>query len=484
MQLNQVILVTILFFSSLTQVANSLEHISPADEDNNRSLPFFTNTETNYLKKNHMLVVCSVAQAVGSNASIDLVKLIARDSGIYFRASPSYSWKQGLAALLNGECDILPWATKTKERQKQMLFTRPYARITRVIVTRKEQSFIDRIDNVGHKVFVTEKGNNIVNQLKARYPKIQIIHAEHTADALDMVSNEEAFASIASLYSVASLFNSSELDDLKIGGSLPPEFDDVVTLATRKDDAILHQILDKYVATANPEEIREFMNRGAIFIYDSSIDYIKIWLVFGTIAILFSVMLWWNRHLTRLNNQLNKAKIELQKKSKELEVLSITDSLTNTYNRVKIDRVFSREITLSERYKHALSIFMIDIDYFKNVNDTCGHWVGDQVLVKFTKVLKDNLRSNDFLGRWGGEEFLVICPSTSLKETGLVAEKLRKIIQETDFSPAKQITASFGVAEWKAGDSQESLISKADYAMYLSKHKGRNRVTLADNPLK
>jgi len=484
MQLNHIILVAILFFANLAQSANQPLATTPLVQAVNQSIPLFTQAESGYLKKSQMLTVCSVAQAAGSDASIDLVKLIAKDSGIYFIASPSYSWKQGLAALTNGDCDILPWATNTKTRQQQMLFTRPYARISRVIVTRKEQSFIARIDDVGHKIFATEKGNNIVNQLKQKYPKIHIVHAEHTADALKMVSEGKAFASIASLYSVATLFNTSRLNDLKIGGSLPPEFDDVVTLATRKDDKILHQILDKYVASADSQEIRKFMNRGAIFTYDSTIDYLKLWLIFGTIAILFSIMLWWNRHLTRLNNQLEKARIELEKKTKELEVLSITDSLTNTYNRVKIDRVFGREITLSERYNHALSIFMIDIDYFKNVNDTCGHWVGDQVLVKFAKVLKDNLRSNDFLGRWGGEEFLVICPSTGLKETQLVAEKLRKIIQKTDFSPAKQITASFGVAEWKTGDSQENLVSKADYAMYLSKHKGRNRVTVADNPLK
>ncbi len=483
MQFRHLLLIVIWFSASIACKSPSANQQSSVSDFKDPSLPLFTKTETDYLKKNYMPVVCSVAQAVGSNASLDLVKLITKDSGMYLQASPSYSWNQGVSALLKGECDILPWATETKERQEQMLFTRPYARITRVIVTRKEQSFIARIDDVGHKIFATEKGNNIVNQLKERYPKIQIIHAEHTADALNLVSDGVAFASIASLYSVASLFNSSELDDLKIGGSLPTEFDDIVTLATRKDDVVLHKILDKYVATVDAGEVREFMIQGAVFTYDSSIDYFKVWLIFGGVAVVFSVMLWWNRHLRRLNSQLEKTQIELERKSKELEVLSVTDPLTNTYNRVKIDRVFSREITLSERYQHPLSIFMIDIDYFKNVNDSCGHWVGDQVLVKFAALLKDNLRSNDFLGRWGGEEFLVICPSTSLKETGLVAEKLRKLIEEADFSPAKQITASFGVAEWKKGDSQESLVSKADYAMYLSKHKGRNRVTLADNPL-
>ena len=93
--------------------------------------------------------------------------------------------------------------------------------------------------------------------------------------------------------------------------------------------------------------------------------------------------------------------------------------------------------------------------------------------------MKKNLRSNDIFGRWGGEEFLIICPSTNLNKAEIVSEKLRQIIENSNFAPIEKMTASFGVTEWVKNDTQEAIISRADYAMYLSKKHGRNKVSIS-----
>jgi len=452
----------------------------PVVAENNKLSPLLSDDEKRYVEQSKTLIVCSVAQAIGSNASAELVSLLTRETGLKIKASPSMAWEEGLNGLQNKTCDVLPWATFSPERSIRMNFTQPYARIIRVIVTRHEQSYITDISQVGDKQFVTEKDNIVVDQLKTFYPNLQTTRVEHTSDALDMVLEGKVFASIASLYSVSNLFNSSELKDLKIAGRLPAAFDDVVALATRKEDRILSQILDKSVQKTNPKLVKDFMSQGAIFTYEPEIDYQKFWVYgLGTIF-LFVLLIGWNRRLKDLNSRLENAHSDLKAKTFELEILSITDSLTKIFNRLKIDRIFSEEIRRSERYLHPLSTIMVDIDHFKQINDTYGHLVGDKILTEVAQLLKNNIRSNDFLGRWGGEEFLIICPSTQLQDAVMVAEKLRAMIYLEDFSPAEKITASFGVAQWQKGDSQESVVAKADYAMYLSKHQGRNCVNSSD----
>ncbi|MBV1909914.1 MAG: GGDEF domain-containing protein [Kangiellaceae bacterium] len=453
-----------------------------AQQDSSATItPFLGEDAQQYVSSQKELIVCSVAQAVGSNASIDIVKLITKNTGLNVIASKPMSWREGVNGLKQGDCDILPWATETEERKQFMNFTRPYARTIRVIVTRKEQPYIGSIEPYLHNYFVTETNNNIVAQLQHEYPSIQITRTESTLEALELVETGELFANLASLYSVSNLFGNERFSELKIAGQLPSRFDDVVSLASHKDNLLLAKVLDKAVMTTNQIEIADFMNQSAVYTYGREIDYSRYW-YFGLITVILIIsLLWWIRYLRALNYKLETTHKELEEKSYELEILSTTDSLTNTYNRLKLDDVFIKEIARSNRYNSELSVIMLDIDFFKNVNDEFGHIAGDQILIKFAELLKTNLRDNDILGRWGGEEFLVICTGIDSTKAVLAAEKLRKIIENENFSPASNLTASFGIAGWKKGDTEESIVARADQAMYTSKHQGRNRVTLIES---
>jgi diguanylate cyclase (GGDEF)-like protein/PAS domain S-box-containing protein len=161
---------------------------------------------------------------------------------------------------------------------------------------------------------------------------------------------------------------------------------------------------------------------------------------------------------------------------KRVEELSVTDSLTGLYNRLKLDSVLSYEISMAFRYDTPLSIIMLDIDHFKRVNDQYGHQVGDIVLQEFSRIIEDNARKVDIVGRWGGEEFLIILPQTEIKDALHVAEKLRITIEEFSFSHVGTKTCSFGVATYETGESDVQLVEKADTALYRAKKNGRNRV--------
>ncbi|MBL0708455.1 MAG: diguanylate cyclase [Sulfurimonas sp.] len=160
---------------------------------------------------------------------------------------------------------------------------------------------------------------------------------------------------------------------------------------------------------------------------------------------------------------------------KRIEQISITDKLTQTYNRVKIENIFTEYIAQSKRYERTFSIIIIDIDYFKMVNDTYGHNIGDIFLKEFSNLLKKKIRETDILGRWGGEEFIVILPECSLENTISLAEKIRVCVYEYDFATVGHKTISSGVAQYQKGDIQETLIGLADEGLYEAKKTGRNK---------
>lgn len=167
---------------------------------------------------------------------------------------------------------------------------------------------------------------------------------------------------------------------------------------------------------------------------------------------------------------------ELRDKNTQLERLSVTDRLTGLFNRLRLDHVLADELHRSQRYGSCFSLVLLDVDHFKSVNDNHGHAVGDQVLVDVARVLGQGTREIDVVGRWGGEEFLVICPDTGFDGAMATADKLRQLLACHTFAVVGKKTASFGVASFRDGDTVSSIMARADAALYQSKANGRNRV--------
>ena len=165
-------------------------------------------------------------------------------------------------------------------------------------------------------------------------------------------------------------------------------------------------------------------------------------------------------------------KIEYEKSSKE-------DPLTGCLNRAGFSGVLLREQEKLNRTGGPVSFMIFDIDHFKEVNDTYGHLVGDEVLVNLAKLVQGMIRNTDSLVRWGGEEFVILSDDTSIQNAAFLAEKLRKAIESTTLITQQQVTCSFGVTEMVPGEDPKSFIARADKALYTSKEGGRNRVTVA-----
>lgn len=167
---------------------------------------------------------------------------------------------------------------------------------------------------------------------------------------------------------------------------------------------------------------------------------------------------------------------ELEDANNELTQLSEIDKLTQICNRMKLDKALSAEIIHSGRSHDPFSIILFDIDKFKEENDKYGHISGDMVLIELARLLKSKVRKTDTFGRWGGDEFLVILPMADLEQACHVADLLRESVSANPFSCCRRITGSFGVASYQEGDTPDTLISRADKALYRAKGRGRDRV--------
>lgn len=162
----------------------------------------------------------------------------------------------------------------------------------------------------------------------------------------------------------------------------------------------------------------------------------------------------------------------------EIHLLATTDSLTGIANRREFSAILAREVDRAKRYGTPMSLAMYDLDYFKRVNDTFGHDVGDYVLQTVTRLVKENIRANDVVARWGGEEFMVLMPQSDVQAARNASEKLRLAIAGHRFDKVGNLTASFGVAAFEPQDDLNSLLKRVDDALYRAKEQGRNRVEI------
>jgi len=175
----------------------------------------------------------------------------------------------------------------------------------------------------------------------------------------------------------------------------------------------------------------------------------------------------------------------LKTENQALKRKALEDELTGAYNRRFFNSRIKHQIKRAKRnsQKFGFSLIMYDLDHFKQVNDTYGHLAGDCLLQETTKTVKSLLRGGDTLFRYGGEEFIIIAPQTSLKQAQILAERLRRGIAETDFAYEDQhlpLTISLGIGEYQPNETRKRLISRIDDALYQAKNEGRNRIVTSE----
>lgn len=391
----------------------------------------------------------------------DLIQLVAQRVGLKIELHPVRSWQESLEASKAGVCQIISFLNQTPEREQWLIFTAPIFYDPNVIITREEHRYIGDLKGLSGESVALLRGTMVEERIRREYPNLRPILTDSETEAVKRVSERQADLTIRSLIVAAHAIRKEGLFNLKIAGHVP-EFTNQLRIGVLKKEEVLRDILDQGVKTLTPQEREAISNRHVAIQVQQGFDSRLVWRILAGSALVLLVSLFWIRKLRALN--------------RKLERLSITDRLTDLYNRLKLDLVLEAEILRATRSGHAFGVILLDIDHFKRINDQHGHPTGDLVLVELARLLRAGTRATDAVGRWGGEEFLVVCADTDGAGAAKLAETLRQTIQDHRFPVVQRLSASFGVTAFAPGDSAREIVSRADAALYLAKTAGRNCV--------
>ncbi|MFV5212985.1 diguanylate cyclase [Azonexus caeni] len=391
----------------------------------------------------------------------DLIQQVARRTGLKIMLYPTRTWEESLAASKAGRCQIMSFLNRTPERERWLDFTAPIFVDPNMIIAREDHPFVGDVRWLRDESVALPRGTMVEEHLRRDYPNLRIVLTESEPEAMTLVSERKADFTVRSLIVAAHAIRKQGLFNLKIAGQVP-ELGNQLRIGVIKSEPALRDILDKGVATLSAADREQIVNRHVSITVQNGTDYRLVWQLLAGGLVIALIGAFWMRKLSRLN--------------RELARLSVTDRLTGIYNRMKLDEALAAEIQRCRRYDQALAIVLLDIDHFKRINDTYGHQAGDRALIDIARLLSEGSRETDVVGRWGGEEFMIVLPHTDLAGAGRLAEKMRTTIAAHEFSGIGQQTASFGVAAYRIDDQPNDLVARADAALYEAKHAGRNRV--------
>jgi|OM-RGC.v1.000500775 diguanylate cyclase (GGDEF) domain len=406
--------------------------------------------------------------------SADVLALFMQRSSIRFRYVPTASWADSVKALKERQCDVLAMAAQAKERDAFMTLSTPYANFPVVVATQIHQPFVSRVDDILDKTFSVVRSYSIVSSLRHKYPNIKLIEVDKALNGLKMVASGEVYGYLDSVASISHVVEEHEMAGIKVSAKMDETFS--LGLGVRNDYPDLISIINKHVESIEPTIMQSLISKRVAIRYDISTDYSLIWKVLFVVVVFALFVIFRYRELAKMNKKIQLAYDEMHAAKQELELLVSQDYLTGLFNRKKLDELMARECIESKHYGRPLGVIMIDIDHFKDVNDTYGHSVGDDVIGCIARLLKQHARPSDKVGRWGGEEFMVLCPNTPPDELIAFAEMIRAQVSSYDITIVGTKTISLGLAVLEPFETVVELHKRADNALYVAKNNGRNRV--------
>jgi len=443
--------------------------VQNAELDSQTDRILLTEEERQYLEKKQTLTICvgpdrmpyeKIAQGQHIGISADFIRLFARKLAINIALIPSPTWQESLALDKQRQCDVFSLVMATPEHKEFLDYSEAYFHFPLVIAVSFQQDFISDIEELLDEKLGIQKGYAYAELLRTEYPTIQLVEVASLAEGLDKVSHNQLYGMIGSLPDISYAFQTQYIGELKIAGKLAQQ--ESMRVGARSDEPLLVEIFNKAIAQISAQEQQKIINDWIAIKDVSEADYTILIKVVSALVIVFLLFLYHYWQLRKYNDRLRR--------------LSVTDKLTGINNRLKLDQLLDDTLQLAQRYQHEFSIILIDIDYFKRINDEYGHLVGDQALKSLAKLLSANIRTVDTLGRWGGEEFLIICPEQKAEGGRQMAEKLRTIIEQYPFESFSHLSCSFGVVAYINENNANTLLKRADIALYKAKNQGRNQV--------
>ena len=360
----------------------NMDQVLLFDDEKNNQINFSAD-ELDYLAKKQEITMCvdpdwmpfeQIKNGAHSGIAADYMAMFQKQLPIPIRLIPTQTWQESIHQAQERNCDILSLAASTTTRTKYMNFTPPYISLPVVIATTNDKIFINNIDDIaGEKVGIV-RGYAIGEEMRSRHPQVEVIDVDSIRDGLQRVENGELYCYIDNLMAIADQIQKNFTGSIKICGRLDVGYNQVnLSVATRNDEPELREIFTKLVLSVTPEEKQAIYNKWVTIKQIVSLDYQLLWSLLGVFGVISAFYAAYAFQLHRYNKALLK--------------LSETDTLTGLYNRCKLDELLHEKHDLFLRYNSPCGVAILDIDHFKQINDTFGHQTGDTVLVELAALM-------------------------------------------------------------------------------------------------
>lgn len=358
---------------------------------------------------------------------------------------------------------------KTSFNFDKYSLSNPITSIPIALATKNDKNLITDLSFLKDVKIAVFKNTDIFLLLKSKYPYINFIQIDSIHEAFELVEKDKIFGVIDNILTLSHNIIKQNYNNIKVSSTLPYNLE--LRLSVEKKDELLISVINKIIEQISEDEKNSIAHKYQLIMYQEVNDYS--W-VYKFVLPLFILLIIISIINTKMRKEIKKRKVA----EGALLDYANKDSLTQVFNRRKIEKIMTAQIRKVKDKNSTFSIIFFDIDDFKIINDEFGHVKGDKVLISISKLVSKSIRKNDFIGRWGGEEFIIILPDTSSKHASKITHNLKELIAKKDFTINKTITSSFGITEYKKGDTKKDMIDRADKAMYYVKRNGKDAIKI------
>lgn len=411
--------------------------------------------------------------------SSDYLRFVEKKTALKFELFPTKNWNESLLLLKSGHCQLLPMLNKTAIRSQFLTFSEVYVESPNVLVSLKDQPFLQGFDNIGERKIALTKGYRVVEYINANYSHIEYELADSEKQGLQWLMENRVELFVGSMLTVNYHIYENQLTDLKIAGWVGTE--DKLRMGVKHGYEALLPIINEALSELTEQEHLAIHQRWNQVRVVTSNGYNLYFLTLIIAIIIFSFFVYRQKTIKQFEEKIKLKNIELQsmqmsleQTNQELEYLSNHDPLTKLYNRNYFNR------TVAEELRHVkagtVCLIVLDIDHFKYINDQHGHRAGDEILKSLSKILNNVVREQDIVARWGGEEFVILCHQSSPNDAYKLCERITEKIGQYQFPVVADVTCSFGLAQLKNDESIITCFERADQALYQAKAQGRDQI--------
>ncbi|PWK43613.1 diguanylate cyclase (GGDEF)-like protein [Pleionea mediterranea] len=411
-------------------------------------------------------------QHIGMNA--EYIALFRKELPIPIRLKLTSTWEESMNKVKSGSCDIIALIAETPSRKQFLSFTKPYITIPFVVVTTQEKFFVSKLELLKDKKLGMHKGYAYVELLKNLYPDMNLIEVNSRQEGLEKVNNGELYGYFSGLHLAGYAIQEGNFTNLKINGQFDELAQVKLGIGVRKEYEPLVGIFNHLIDDIPEHEANRIDKSWRKVQFEVSESYQTITQISVLALILIIIFMFWQFQLRRHNR-------ELEKREKTIWKQANFDFLTKLPNRRLFQDRLEQLVKAHNRQPVSFALILIDLDGFKEINDTLGHDLGDELLIKAAERLQSSIRETDIIARLGGDEFVIILNDIhSESSVEMVAQQLLENLSSPFVlaGDVSHVSASIGITLFPqdcSGDPDGiKLLKNADQAMYAAKRKGKN----------